>query len=241
MTEPGHIPQYRRIAATLADRIESGVYPPSTMLPGEWALASEFGVARPTVRRALSMLTGTGLVERRHGIGSIVRGVRLERRPDRLTSLTDELRARGLEPSTQIIDLSQETPESDIATALRISRRSKVVRVSRLRLANEVVIGMQVTSIPVRFAPDIGKHARDDTSLSRLLRHRYHLRAAQAELTITAVAADERVGAILGCEPGTALLKTSRLSYLSDHRPFERTDGWFLVEHYQYRTWQHGE
>ncbi|SFN48051.1 regulatory protein, gntR family [Actinomadura madurae] len=63
---------YARITDALRQRIADGTYAPGTRLPGETALCAEFGVARNTVRRALSTLQGEGLITVRTGVGRFV-------------------------------------------------------------------------------------------------------------------------------------------------------------------------
>jgi GntR family transcriptional regulator len=47
-------PKDAQIVAELQRRIESGEYPPGSLLPSEHQLSAEFGTARPTVARAAS-------------------------------------------------------------------------------------------------------------------------------------------------------------------------------------------
>lgn len=63
---------YQRIAATVADAIESGRYLPGARLPGERDLAEEYKVSRPTIREAMIALEMRGLIEVRHGSGLYV-------------------------------------------------------------------------------------------------------------------------------------------------------------------------
>ncbi|TDB95354.1 winged helix-turn-helix domain-containing protein [Actinomadura sp. 7K534] len=63
---------YTRITAALRQRIKDGTYAPDTRLPSEAALCAEFGVARNTVRRALSTLQDEGLITVRPGVGRCV-------------------------------------------------------------------------------------------------------------------------------------------------------------------------
>jgi len=63
---------YQAIAQTLRERIERGDYPARSRLPGEPELMNEFGVARATVRRAISSLAEAGLINTVHGVGSFV-------------------------------------------------------------------------------------------------------------------------------------------------------------------------
>lgn len=72
--------QYRRIAAELRARIDSGELSPGSALPSEAALVRQYGVSRGTARQALSELEGTGLVVAVHGKGRFVQ------RPEKPTS-----------------------------------------------------------------------------------------------------------------------------------------------------------
>jgi DNA-binding GntR family transcriptional regulator len=67
-------PKYAQITGELQRRIESGEYPPGSLLPSEHQLSAEFGTARPTVVRALRELRQAGWIETQQGKGSFVRG-----------------------------------------------------------------------------------------------------------------------------------------------------------------------
>src|SRR5712692_9278441 len=67
-------PKYARLIEELQRRIEGGEYPPGSLLPSEHQLAQEFGIARPTVVRALRTLRQDGWIETQQGKGSFVRG-----------------------------------------------------------------------------------------------------------------------------------------------------------------------
>ena len=67
-------PKHHRISQVLLAEIASGKYAPSGRLPSEAQLVERFGVSRPTVARALRDLQDQGLVDRRVGSGSFVRG-----------------------------------------------------------------------------------------------------------------------------------------------------------------------
>ncbi len=60
------------IFQTLKDRVEQRVYTPGSFLPPERVLAEEFGVSRPTLRKALEPLMAAGLLVSHPGIGTRV-------------------------------------------------------------------------------------------------------------------------------------------------------------------------
>ncbi|MEU4490076.1 GntR family transcriptional regulator [Streptomyces purpurascens] len=73
-------PKYQRISDDLKAAIESGQYGPGDRLPGESALARQYGVAPLTARQALKILRTEGLVETKRGAGARVLSFRPIRR-----------------------------------------------------------------------------------------------------------------------------------------------------------------
>jgi len=69
--------RFERIYRTLRDRICLLEYPPGARLSEE-ELAEEFEISRTPVRRVLARLESEGLIEARHGVGTIVKDVEIE-------------------------------------------------------------------------------------------------------------------------------------------------------------------
>jgi DNA-binding GntR family transcriptional regulator len=76
--EPGRIPlrnsewRYIQVADDLEKRIRSGEFPYDSTLPRRDVIASEYGVGEMTVRRALGVLAGRGLVRPMPAVGTVV-------------------------------------------------------------------------------------------------------------------------------------------------------------------------
>ena len=62
-----------QIAATIADAVLDGVFPPGSTLPPERELAEQLSVNRTSLRQGLARLQQMGLIEARHGSGNVVR------------------------------------------------------------------------------------------------------------------------------------------------------------------------
>jgi GntR family transcriptional regulator, transcriptional repressor for pyruvate dehydrogenase complex len=62
-----------QIAASIADAILDGAFPPGSTLPPERELAEHLGVNRTSLRQGLARLQQMGLIEARHGSGNVVR------------------------------------------------------------------------------------------------------------------------------------------------------------------------
>jgi GntR family transcriptional regulator len=68
----GEVPLYERVRRSIAQTLTDGTYAPGDKLPSESRLATEFGVNRLTVRRAIEELARAGAVESRQGSGTFV-------------------------------------------------------------------------------------------------------------------------------------------------------------------------
>ena len=66
------VPLYERVRQAIAASIADGTYAPGDKLPSESRLATELGVNRLTVRRAIEELARAGVVESRQGSGTYV-------------------------------------------------------------------------------------------------------------------------------------------------------------------------
>jgi DNA-binding FadR family transcriptional regulator len=60
------------VVAQIATDIITGDYPPGSALPTEQVVGERFDVSRTVVREALARLAHCGLIEVRHGLGSVV-------------------------------------------------------------------------------------------------------------------------------------------------------------------------
>lgn len=61
-----------QIAASIADAVLDGAFPPGSALPPERELAEQLGVNRTSLRQGLARLQQMGLIEARHGSGNVV-------------------------------------------------------------------------------------------------------------------------------------------------------------------------
>ena len=68
-----YVPAYRQIASDLREQIRAGELAPGQQLYAEDRLASQYGVAKDTVREALAVLRGEGLIRTVNRRASFVR------------------------------------------------------------------------------------------------------------------------------------------------------------------------
>ena len=139
--------KYEEIEGWLRAIVISGK--PGELLPSEVSIATKFEVSRMTARQAVLNLVREGLLERRRGAGTFISDVPIHRRDGILLSFTEDIKRRGLTPSSVLISAKLETPTGGDAIALKLSNTEKVVVIHRIRLADGVPLAIErVALIP---------------------------------------------------------------------------------------------
>jgi len=77
--DTSYVPKYSRVVDFVKSRIRNGKYRVGEILPGQRILATQLGVSRPSVKRAVEVLVQEGIVECKPSIGSIVRQLPVEK------------------------------------------------------------------------------------------------------------------------------------------------------------------
>ena len=231
---PRSIPQYRQISIALDQQIKSSGMSPGDSLPNEAELSRMFGVSKMTMRQALGLLAARGVIERHHGRGTIVASPKLQRQLQHPLGLADELASRGVRAGSRIVELEQMRPPPDVRRRLWLGPRARVHRILRLRYADDLLLGLQETFVPVPYAPGLQDIDLTDRSLTHILRDEYGIVEKSIELTIEAVGADHRTSALVGVPIGSPMLQATRVSFQANGRPVEQSRGWFHPERYSY-------
>ena len=78
MTKTVFVPKYKILYKQMKEDVLAGAYRPGEKLPCERDLCAKYGVERVTLRHALELLGGDGLIEKKPGVGSFVKSVEPE-------------------------------------------------------------------------------------------------------------------------------------------------------------------
>lgn len=240
MTEQSHeapprarIPKYYPVKRHLAEHIAA--LPPGSAVPPERTLATELGISRTTVRQALAELEMEGRLHRIQGKGTFVATPKVAQ-PLQLTSYTEEMRAHGMQPASQILDVTTLAADVELAATLGLEPGSRVVSVERLRMADGEPMAIEHTHLPAALFPGLERHLTRAASLYEVLSTQYGVRLAEAEETIETVLASPREAALLGTDTGLPMLLISRLSIDTDGRRVEWVQSWFRGDRYKFIT-----
>ncbi len=212
------VPLYHQAAQALERAIEDGRLPRGSKLEGELDLAEQLGISRPTVRAALKQLVDKGLLVRRRGIGTMV-ATRPVRRAVALTSLYDDLKESGREPSTRVLDFEETVCPPDVAEQLELGPDAPVLRFDRLRVAGSDPIALMHNYVPVGLL-GIEKEDLELTGLYDLFR-RAGITPQVATQRVGARKAGDEEAELLEMEPGDPVLTMTRTAYDTAGRPIE--------------------
>lgn len=227
-------PLYQQIYILLRDRIVSGELAVNTHLPAEQDLTSMLGVSRITVKRALNELAMAGFVRRQRGVGTVVTwDARAPAVKASFEDLIDGLKRMGIETEVQLLDCTVSAASPGIAETLELPRDASVQRIVRLRKLAGEPFSHLVSFIPEDVAERYEDEELASGSLIALL-ERAGFAPVAAEQTISAVAADPAVAAVLGVASGSPLLRIHRIMRDAAGRPVQDITAHYRPDRFQY-------
>ncbi|NUW30088.1 GntR family transcriptional regulator [Nonomuraea sp. SMC257] len=206
------VPKYFQLREILLDLIDSDELRIGAAIPSERELCQRFGLSRMTVRQAVDHLVSEGRLHRVPGKGTFVARPKIELALQ-LTSFTDDMRARGMEPGSRDLDRRVVRASAHLAKELGIQPGEEVHFIERLRTADGEPLSIERAHIPVRLAPGLGDLDLADKSLYELLETRYGLVMDAGELTIDGGIADPSDADLLKLPRGGAVLLLQRRSF----------------------------
>ncbi|MEV4582008.1 GntR family transcriptional regulator [Nonomuraea angiospora] len=120
-------PKYAQLIAELERRIDSGEYPPGSLLPSEHQLMAEFAMARPTVVKALGVLRDQGWIITHQGKGRFVRGRPAIPTSQQARAGRELLDRKEAQVSSRLLSTGEVPAPNRIAAYLGIKPKSPIV------------------------------------------------------------------------------------------------------------------
>ena len=221
-------PRYVTIERSLRERIAK--MHPGDKLPSDAELCDEFDVSRMTARQAVQSLVHSGLVSRMPGRGTFVARPPVRRQMDSLLSFTEEMRRRGLEPSSRMLSMGTEAPSDAEISQLGLTSRDEVLVVRRLRLANGTPMSIERAALHSDLT-DVAHEDLESGSLHDALRRLGRI-PTMARGTLTCRLASNEDARLLEIARLGPLLVERRLITDQNERPIELTESAYAGERY---------
>ena len=229
LDESSSLPLYQQLQRALRQAIETRLLSPDDALPAERDLATEFDVSRITVRKAIDGLVQEGLLVRRQGSGTFV-VAKVEKNFSKLTSFSEDMRARGRTPRSVWLQRSEGTVSPEEALALRSSPGTPVYRFHRIRFANEQPMSIEYATVLASSLPSV--HAVESSLYEAL--EKAGNRPVRALQRLRAVLLTGEQAKLLQAKEKDAGLLVERLGFLKDGQAAEFSHSYYRGDIYDF-------
>jgi GntR family transcriptional regulator len=215
------VPLYAQIESILTIAIGDGRFPPGCQLPKEEELVKQFGVSRTTIRQTVQNLVRRGLLEIRRGKGTFVLQPKLTQELTELSGFVEDMQSLGRQASAWVLGKQIVPAGETVARHLALTPGKPVVRIQRVRLADNIPLSFDETWLPQEIGEKIITNDLEAEPIFSLLEQKYDTVLTEAEYRLEAVAADAIVAQALGVPAGSPMFLIERTSYTTDHRPVD--------------------
>ncbi len=226
-------PAYLQLTAQIKHAIQTGELATGSALPSERELADNLGLSRMTVRRAIQELAEARYVEQRRGSGTYVLGRRLEQPVDRVQGFTDEAKVLGFKPGSVVLDLQKVIADEEVATALELEKGEKVLRISRLRTADDEPLALQVSHLAPAFLDLSIEQLKAMGSLYQTLKEQFGITPSGAEQVISARLPTPYEKTMLAISEAVPVLALERTTFIENRAPFEYVRSAYRSDRYR--------
>lgn len=229
------VPKYFQLASILRQQIDNGEWKPREPIPSERQLEVIYNVSRTTIREAIDYLTRQGYLYREHGRGTFVSPPKLQKALMELTSFSEDLLKRGIRPGQIIREISIVIPPASILQRLELAPGTPMLRLERIRLGNDVPIGLQISYLVLEPGQSITRAEMEEAgSLYKLLQEKFHIIPSEADETLEVTVATKEEAELLQIEEGAPLLLSERVLFAQNRRPVEFVKILYRGDRYQY-------
>jgi GntR family transcriptional regulator len=224
---------YIRIHDEIKGEIENGVWKVGDRLPSERELSETFGVSRMTLRQAIQTLSEEGILDRRVGSGTYVASQKVQEMMKGTTSFTEIMLAQNRVPSSRTLAYFVAKPSISEMEKLQLEAGEDILRMERIRYADGLPICYEVASIPYRLVEEFSK-SEVTSHFYKTLEEKGEYKIGEAEQTISAMLASEKVSDYLNVKRGAAILRLRQVSYLEDKTPFEYVRSQYVGSRFEF-------
>lgn len=179
-------------------------------IPSERHLATELGVSRMTVRQAVETLVAEGLLQREQGKGTFVAPQPMDFEV-RLTTFDEEMRRRGIVPTTSTLTAQVVQSTAEVSEALGCEQETPVLFLYRVRYGDGEPMSVEQQWIPHDLVSDIDAHSMPDSTYAALRAR--GIEPEWGEEVVSAGEATDTEASLLGLGTSRVVLRSQRRTY----------------------------
>ncbi|MBM7558209.1 GntR family transcriptional regulator [Halanaerobacter jeridensis] len=233
------LPLYHQLKEILSKKIKDEVLEPGDPIPTERELVDVHGISRMTARKAVMALVNEGLLYREQGRGTFVAEPepKMKHELSELTGFTEEMKEKGLETKTEIVDFDLEIASNDIRKHLELPTEiEQVIKVKRLRYVEKEPFSLETVWIPYDLVPDLTEEVLTGASLYEIFRKKYGHQLEEARQTVEPIMVTENEGELLTISSKALALLFRRTTYLKEERIIEYTKAIYRSDNFEHEV-----
>jgi GntR family transcriptional regulator len=230
------IPRYHQLAQILREQILDGKVKANHPISSERELEQIYSVSRTTIRQAIDLLVRQGFLYREHGKGTYVSPQKLQKGISELTSFTEDMKRRGIDPGQKILNIGYIEPPDAVRTHLELPKDChQVLRVERLRLGDGAPMGLQTAYYNLPEGITITQADVEAIgSIYTILEEKLHIIPTEADETVEVTFATPYEASLLHVKAGSPLLLSERTTYSQIRCVIEFVKILYRVDRYRY-------
>ncbi len=230
------LPLYHQVEESIRKDIKNKKYIPGQPILTEIELQEKFNVSRETVRKAVNNLVFAGLVVKKKGVGTFVTYPKIVHRVGYVYGSYEEIVARGTIPGTNFIEKKEIKPSELMRQQMVLETGATVIKIKRLRLANDEPVAILSSYLPSDLVPDLARVKFINDSLYHTLEKIYYLTLSKGDEIIEAGSISDKDANWLQIKKKSPILVVKRLTYLDNSRVIEKLTALYRSDKFKYQV-----
>jgi GntR family transcriptional regulator len=213
-----HQARYLLIAEHLRAGILAEEFAVGEQLPSQRELAERYDTTLMTVRQALTVLEGEGLIVTEHGVGTFVADPTLDTDTLHLLSFRESVRRPQAQLETRVLGRNLDYQDAEVAALFGLPKATSLALLERVRLLGAVPIVYQRSILPPQLALVVETYTPDRSLYEQVRRQADETVSLSREL-VQPTLLNQRQAVALGRSAGEPAFVSRRISLNGQHAP----------------------
>ncbi|MEW7917746.1 GntR family transcriptional regulator [Enterococcus avium] len=201
----------------------------------EAKLCKKYNVSRITVTRAINELVAEDYLYRIQGKGTFVKGKQLSEGVSQLSSFTKRMKKKKLKLGTRVLETTSVTMPVKMANFFNLPSDKNVILLKRLRIVDGKLLCLSIAYLMPEIFYWTTLEDMEHESLYDLLENKYDFKLGNAAQEFEVGYLNEKNAKFLEISSQDPCLKLSLYSTLSDGRPAQFEETYYIGSKYAYQ------
>ena len=225
------IPLYFQLKEEIKKQILRGDLKEGDLLPSEREFSEQYHISSTTIRRALSDLVYENFLQRKAGKGTFVKIGKVKRDLRKVLGFTQNMKEVGLVPSTKVLSKKLVKATHFAKERMSLKGKARVLKLERLRLANDAPIMLETRYIRTDLCPGIQKKDLS-SSLWKVFENDYRYKPFRHSQNLRIAKISRDSASLLGLEEASLVFLIKGVTYLENNVAIECEESLYRSDKY---------